>query len=315
MTYGKISKKQSEILEYMKKEILNRGFPPSVREICQAVHLKSTSSVHAHLETLEKNGYIKRDATKPRAIEILDNNFNQVRKETINVPVIGKVAAGQPLLAVENTEGYFPVPAEFLPNQPTFMLVVQGNSMVNAGIFDGDYVMVAQQDTVENGEKVVALIEDSATVKTFYKEEEHIRLQPENDYMDPILVNPDKETFQILGKVIGVFRFINKETPAALFVLFLLVRHFHFLRHQKLSAFLGRACCFILTAFDVMYILEFFSFYFDANARKSFSKLSSICATSTKNTETLTPSPLSNKMGSVFFISSFIGYNSHTSDA
>ena len=183
MTYGKISKKQSEILEYMKKEILNRGFPPSVREICQAVHLKSTSSVHAHLETLEKNGYIKRDATKPRAIEILDNNFNQVRKETINVPVIGKVAAGQPLLAVENTEGYFPVPAEFLPNQPTFMLVVQGNSMVNAGIFDGDYVMVAQQDTVENGEKVVALIEDSATVKTFYKEEEHIRLQPENDYM------------------------------------------------------------------------------------------------------------------------------------
>ena len=209
MTYGKISKKQSEILEYMKKEILNRGFPPSVREICQAVHLKSTSSVHAHLETLEKNGYIKRDATKPRAIESLDNNFNQVRKETINVPVIGKVAAGQPLLAVENTEGYFPVPAEFLPNQPTFMLVVQGNSMVNAGIFDGDYVMVAQQDTVENGEKVVALIEDSATVKTFYKEEEHIRLQPENDYMDEILVNPDKETFQILGKVIGVFRFMK----------------------------------------------------------------------------------------------------------
>ena len=167
MTYGKISKKQSEILEYMKKEILNRGFPPSVREICQAVHLKSTSSVHAHLETLEKNGYIKRDATKPRAIEILDNNFNQVRKETINVPVIGKVAAGQPLLAVENTEGYFPVPAEFLPNQPTFMLVVQGNSMVNAGIFDGDYVMVAQQDTVENGEKVVALIEDSATAVSY----------------------------------------------------------------------------------------------------------------------------------------------------
>ena len=202
MTYGKISKKQSEILEYMKKEILNRGFPPSVREICQAVHLKSTSSVHAHLETLEKNGYIKRDATKPRAIEILDNNFNQVRKETINVPVIGKVAAGQPLLAVENTEGYFPVPAEFLPNQPTFMLVVQGNSMVNAGIFDGDYVMVAQQDTVENGEKVVALIEDSATVKTFYKEEEHIRLQPENDYMDPILV----EHCEILGRVIGLFR-------------------------------------------------------------------------------------------------------------
>ena len=203
MTYGKISKKQSEILEYMKKEILNRGFPPSVREICQAVHLKSTSSVHAHLETLEKNGYIKRDATKPRAIEILDNNFNQVRKETINVPVIGKVAAGQPLLAVENTEGYFPVPAEFLPNQPTFMLVVQGNSMVNAGIFDGDQVLVKQQSTAEDGDIVVALIDDGATVKTFHKEKGYYRLQPENDTMEPILVH---EGLQILGKVFGVFR-------------------------------------------------------------------------------------------------------------
>ena len=203
MTYGKISKKQSEILEYMKKEILNRGFPPSVREICQAVHLKSTSSVHAHLETLEKNGYIKRDATKPRAIEILDNNFNQVRKETINVPVIGKVAAGQPLLAVENTEGYFPVPAEFLPNQPTFMLVVQGNSMVNAGIFDGDQDLVKQQSTAEDGDIVVALIDDGATVKTFHKEKGYYRLQPENDTMEPILVH---EGLQILGKVFGVFR-------------------------------------------------------------------------------------------------------------
>ena len=208
MSYGKISKKQSEILEYIKNEILNRGFPPSVREICEAVNLKSTSSVHSHLETLEKNGYIRRDPTKPRAIEIVDDNFNLVRRETVNVPIIGKVAAGQPLLAVENVEGYFPIPSEYMPNNKTFMLVVQGDSMVNAGIFNGDYVVVEQQPTAENGQKVVALIDDSATVKTFYKEDGHIRLQPENDRMEPIIVEPD-QPFQILGKVIGVFRFMR----------------------------------------------------------------------------------------------------------
>ena len=208
MSYGKISKKQSEILEYIKNEILNRGFPPSVREICEAVNLKSTSSVHSHLETLEKNGYIRRDPTKPRAIEIVDDNFNLVRRETINVPIIVKVAAGQPLLAVENVEGYFPIPSEYMPNNKTFMLVVQGDSMVNAGIFNGDYVVVEQQPTAENGQKVVALIDDSATVKTFYKEDGHIRLQPENDSMEPIIVEPD-QPFQILGKVIGVFRFMR----------------------------------------------------------------------------------------------------------
>ena len=208
MSYGKISEKQNEILEYMKNEILNRGFPPSVREICEAVHLKSTSSVHAHLESLEKNGYIRRDPTKPRAIEIVDDNFNLVRRETVNVPILGKVAAGQPLLAVENVEGYLPIPAEYMPNNKTFMLVVQGDSMVNAGIFEGDYVVVEQSPTAENGQKVVALLDDSATVKTFYKEKDHIRLQPENDYMDPIIVEPD-QPFQILGKVIGVFRFMR----------------------------------------------------------------------------------------------------------
>lgn len=208
MSYGKISMKQSEILEYIKNEILNRGFPPSVREICEAVNLKSTSSVHSHLETLEKNGYIRRDPTKPRAIEIVDDNFNLVRRETVNVPIIGKVAAGQPLLAVENVEGYFPIPSEYMPNNKTFMLVVQGDSMVNAGIFNGDYVVVEQQPTAENGQKVVALIDDSATVKTFYKEDGHIRLQPENDSMEPIIVEPD-QPFQILGKVIGVFRFMR----------------------------------------------------------------------------------------------------------
>ena len=208
MSYGKISKKQSEVLECIKNEILNLGFPPSVRERCEAVNLKSTSSVHSHLETLEKNGYIRRDPTKPRAIEIVDDNFNLVRRETVNVPIIGKVAAGQPLLAVENVEGYFPIPSEYMPNNKTFMLVVQGDSMVNAGIFNGDYVVVEQQPTAENGQKVVALVDDSATVKTFYKEDGYIRLQPENDAMEPIIVEPD-QTFQILGRVIGVFRFMH----------------------------------------------------------------------------------------------------------
>lgn len=206
MSYGKISKKQSEILEYIKSEIINRGFPPAVREICEAVNLKSTSSVHSHLETLEKNGYIRRDPTKPRAIEILDDNFNMVRREMVNVPIVGRVAAGQPILAVENIEGYFPVPAEFMPKEPTFMLRVKGDSMVNAGIFDGDQILVKEQKTAENGDKVVALIEDGATVKTYYKEDGHYRLQPENDYMDPIIVAGDLD---ILGKVIGVFRFLK----------------------------------------------------------------------------------------------------------
>ena len=206
MTYGRISKKQQEILDYMKNEILNRGFPPSVREICEAVNLKSTSSVHSHLEALEKNGYIRRDATKPRAIEIIDDNFNLARREVVNVPLVGTVAAGQPILAVENIETYFPVPAEFMPNEQSFMLRVKGDSMVNAGIFDGDQVLVKQQTSAENGDIVVALVEDSATVKTFYKEDGYYRLQPENDYMDPILV---QDNLQILGKVFGVFRFFQ----------------------------------------------------------------------------------------------------------
>ena len=204
MAYGKISKKQEEILEYIKNEILNRGFPPAVREICEAVHLKSTSSVHAHLETLEKNGYIRRDPTKPRAIEILDDNFNLTRREVVNVPIVGTVAAGQPILAVENIENYFPIPAEYMPNEQSFFLKVKGESMVNIGILDGDQVLVKKQSTARDGDIVVAFIEDSATVKTFYKENGYIRLQPENDFMDPIIVHGD---VQILGKVFGVFRF------------------------------------------------------------------------------------------------------------
>ncbi len=206
MAYGKITKKQTEILEYIKSEILNRGFPPSVREICEAVNLKSTSSVHSHLESLEKNGYIRRDPTKPRAIEIIDDNFNLVRREVVNVPIVGRVAAGEPILAVENVENYFPIPAEFMPNAQTFMLTVKGESMINAGIFDGDQILVQQQSTARNGDMVVALMEDSATVKTFYKENGYYRLQPENDHMEPIIVYGE---LQILGKVIGVFRFLS----------------------------------------------------------------------------------------------------------
>lgn len=205
MARGKISAKQLEILEYIKSQILERGFPPAVRDICEAVNLKSTSSVHSHLETLEKNGYIRRDPTKPRAIEILDDSFNFTRREMVNVPIIGRVAAGEPLLAEQNIEEYFPIPMEYMPNEQTFMLKVKGESMINAGILDGDYVLVAERKTARNGEMIVALIEDGATVKTFYKEEGIIRLQPENDTMDPIIV-PD---CQILGKVIGVFRFFH----------------------------------------------------------------------------------------------------------
>ena len=203
MASGKISTKQQEILDYIKDEILKKGYPPTVREICETVSLKSTSSVHSHLETLEKNGYIRRDPTKPRAIEIMDDTFNLTRREVVNVPMVGRVAAGEPILATENVENYFPIPAEFMPNEKTFMLKVKGESMINAGIFDGDNILVKQQSTASNGDMVVALVEDSATVKTFYKEEGHYRLQPENDTMDPIIV----EQVDILGKVFGVFRF------------------------------------------------------------------------------------------------------------
>lgn len=205
MSQGKISKKQEEILEYIKSQILERGFPPAVREICEAVHLKSTSSVHSHLETLEKNGYIRRDPTKPRAIEILDDTFNLTRRELVNVPILGRVAAGEPLLAQQNIDNYFPIPAEMMPNKQTFILEVKGESMINAGILSGDYILVQEEHTASDGEMIVALIDDGATVKTFYKENGLIRLQPENDFMDPIIV--DEVT--ILGKVIGVFRFLR----------------------------------------------------------------------------------------------------------
>lgn len=202
MSQEKITPKQQEILEYIKETILKKGYPPAVREICEAVRLKSTSSVHSHLETLEKNGYIRRDPTKPRTIEIIDDCFNLARREVVNVPLIGTVAAGTPLLAQENIETYFPIPSELLPNKEIFMLKVKGDSMIEAGIFNGDQILVEKTNTAENGEIVVALLDDSATVKRFYRENGRYRLQPENASMEPIFV----DEVQILGKVIGLFR-------------------------------------------------------------------------------------------------------------
>ena len=202
MSQEKITPKQQEILEYIKETILKKGYPPAVREICEAVNLKSTSSVHSHLETLERNGYIRRDPTKPRTIEIIDDCFNLARREVENVPLLGTVAAGMPLLAQENIENYFPIPTEMLPDKEVFMLRVKGDSMIEAGIFNGDLIFVEKTVTAENGEIVVALLDDSATVKRFYKENGHYRLQPENASMEPIIV----DEVQILGKVFGLFR-------------------------------------------------------------------------------------------------------------
>lgn len=202
MPSGKITAKQQEILEYIKSEILSKGYPPAVREICEAVHLKSTSSVHSHLETLEKNGYIRRDPTKPRAIEITDDEFNLTRREIVNVPIIGEIAAGEPIFAEQNIEGYFPLLPEDMPSGNAFLLKVRGESMIDVGIYDGDKILVKEQNTASNGEIVVALVEDSATVKTFYKEDGHYRLQPENETMEPIIV----DRVEILGKVVGLFR-------------------------------------------------------------------------------------------------------------
>ena len=200
----KLTDKQTQILEYIRHEILAKGYPPSIREICQAVDLKSTSSVHAQLSSLEAKGYIRRDLTKSRSIEIIDDDFSLTKRELVNIPIVGTVSCGQPILAEQNIEDYFPVPPEYIhnTNNQTFMLRVKGDSMINVGIYEKDLVIVEQCSSARNGEIVVALIEDSATVMTFYKENGYIRLQPENDYMDPIIV----ENCEILGRVIGLFR-------------------------------------------------------------------------------------------------------------
>ena len=202
----KLSQKQFEILEYMKKAVREKGYPPSVREICDAVGLKSTSTVHGHLERLERKGYIRRDPAKPRAIEIFSDNdsgnSDGSSRELIEVPIVGTVTAGIPILATENIEDTFPIPSDYAPNGNIFMLRVKGDSMINAGIFNKDLIMVRQQNTADNGDIVVALIEDFATIKTYYKENGYIRLQPENPTMSPIIVRD----VTILGKVVGLYR-------------------------------------------------------------------------------------------------------------
>lgn len=208
------SEKQQQILDFVNKQVQEKGYPPSVREICSAVGFKSTSTVHSYLEKLEKIGMISKDPTKPRALRVVGGkkftssttaNIKDYysKKELVDIPIIGKVTAGMPILAVENIEDTFPLPVDYVQNSTAFMLKVQGDSMIEAGILDKDLVLVKQQSTAINGDIVVALIGDEATVKTFYKEKNHVRLQPQNQYLDPIIV---KDNLAILGKVIGVFR-------------------------------------------------------------------------------------------------------------
>lgn len=208
--YSNLTEKQIAILEFIKSEISKKGYPPAVREICNAVALKSTSTVHSHLNKLEKLGYIRKDPTKPRAIEVLDKakddeGISGLHQEMINLPLIGQITAGEPIFAEQNIEEYFPLPASLIKGKDNFLLRVKGESMINAGILDGDYVVVDKKDIATNGEIVAALVEnEKATVKTFYKEDGRIRLQPENDFMDPFILE-DSEV-QIIGIVTGVFR-------------------------------------------------------------------------------------------------------------
>lgn len=200
--------KQQQILDFVNKQVQEKGYPPSVREICRAVGFKSTSTVHSYLSSLEEQGLIVKDPSKTRALKVIDKRSKELEgyiadHEIANVPIIGNVTAGQPIFAVENIEDTFPVPTEYLGNGTTFILRIKGDSMINKGIYDGDLVIVRQQNTATNGDIVVALIGDEATVKTFYKEKDHFRLQPENEKYDPIIV---KDNLTILGKVIGLFR-------------------------------------------------------------------------------------------------------------
>jgi len=211
--HNKLNEKQQQILEFVNRQVKEKGYPPSVREICSAVGFKSTSTVHSYIKKLEELGLIEKDPTKPRALKVLNKGINEStkdnlekyysRKELVDVPIVGKVTAGQPILALENIEDTFPIPASILHNSTAFMLKVQGDSMIEAGILDKDFVLVRQQNTAENGDIVVALIGDEATIKTFYREKEYVRLQPQNSNMEPIIV---KDNLTILGKVIGVFR-------------------------------------------------------------------------------------------------------------
>ena len=222
MDRAPLTKKQNDILEFLKREIIEKGFPPSVREVCDAVHLRSTSSVHAHLEALEKKGYIRKDATKPRAIEIVDDEFKEIRIRQymdsveaskseaspdgmVKVPVLEELDPAKPLFAAEQIDSYFPLPAAKLPQSQTFMVRMRGESMTDIGILDGDHILVKRQETAENGDMVLAVSGDTVLVRTFYQEFDQIRLQPENEYMTPLFLSPE-EPFRILGVLIGVFR-------------------------------------------------------------------------------------------------------------
>ncbi|MDX9888910.1 MAG: transcriptional repressor LexA [Anaerovoracaceae bacterium] len=213
-----LKKREVAILDYMKSEIKSKGYPPTVREICEALNIKSTSTTHKDIENLVHKGYIVKDPSKPRALMVVDPEDpctpalssryeGNLRSQIIEIPIVGRIAAGMPVLAEENIEDYFPIPVSFAGKGTNFMLTVKGDSMVDAGILDGDYILVQQQNSANNGDIVVAMVdgfESEATVKTFYKESDHIRLQPENDTMSPILVKDVK----ILGKVHGVFRYL-----------------------------------------------------------------------------------------------------------
>lgn len=210
--YLDLTNKQIMILEFIKDQLTQKGYPPSVREICAAVDLRSTSTVHSHLNKLEKLGYIRRDATKPRAIEVLDSNkgegINGLNQEVLHLPVIGQITAGEPIFAEQNIEEYIPLPANLVIGKENFILKVKGESMINSGILDGDYVIVDKANTASNSQIVVALVgQDSATVKRFFREENHIRLQPENEFMEPIILDPSE--VNIIGHVKGVFRVIK----------------------------------------------------------------------------------------------------------
>lgn len=210
--YLDLKDKQVQILNYIKAQLNSKGYPPSVREICVAVNLRSTSTVHSHLSKLEKRGYIRRDPTKPRAIEILDaanlNDATGIKQEILNIPLVGQITAGQPILAVENIEEYIPLPENLISGKENFLLRVKGESMINSGILDGDYIVIDKTPIAKNGDIVVALIEnESSTVKRFFKEKDKIKLQPENDSMEPIIIDANKVS--IIGKVTGVFRVIK----------------------------------------------------------------------------------------------------------
>lgn len=199
---NKLTKTDYLLLDYIKDNIMKKGYPPTVREMCSYTGLSSTSSVFAHLNKLEANDLIKRDPAKPRCIEITDDSFNQIRTEMFSVPIVGRVACGEPILATQNIEGYFPLPTNMIPKEEVFVLIAKGDSMINVGIYDKDYVFVKRMNTAKNGDTVVALIDDSATIKTFYQFDDHIELRPENDSMNPIIV----KDVTILGHVFGVFR-------------------------------------------------------------------------------------------------------------